>query len=671
MLIGNTMPISGINWNITTANGVAGTLSVSYWNGTTWAAVSGLVDNTASPAGTSLARSGSMTFNSTESISIPSSQNGLQAHWLKVLIPNCATTTRISNVTVTVPWQPIQDFWDSEYREVASVQLFEASKFIDYTTNVLKDEFTWDVPNLSSSSNRVAALGGLSSTYAAFAISGVNDMATSEYITVGFSEKMMGCKFSMVPEKVSSVTATLSVNYWNGSAWTAVSGLTDGTLDNGATLGNSGLVTWTPVPHDVEFKTKLGNRSEALYYYQFKVSATISSTNLFVYYIAGLPSPRLINNYKFSLNAQNRLWLFTANSAIVSNLNTLNTFNGKDSGDGLEFGDSAEVVAATEIYDRTTSKTQSSVLVLKESSGHMITGYNPEDWAIANLSDENGIGCNAPLTLLTSPLGLEFETLRRRQIAIWQGHGGIYIFDNNGINIISTDISHFFNQDNAEAINPDSASISYSFFSVDNGEFYYHWCFASGSSTTINKEWVFDIIRQKWFEVDRGTGKALQGGFMASDFNGNRYTYGFEDNGYLQRLNNGTDYDGNDIDYEVITEDIKPLGDINTLTRIDLLRLAVVSKTTTSNSIRVEHFGDTSTTATLDNRTSNNYYSFSTVRTGHRIAMPSQRINTPHHVFHKLKLSISTNDEVGNGFEPLYIGGFLKIKALNELTLSD
>lgn len=39
--------------------------------------------------------------------------------------------------------------------------------------------------------------------------------------------------------------STLSVNFWNGTAWTAVAGFSDGTAAAGATMAQNGLVTWT------------------------------------------------------------------------------------------------------------------------------------------------------------------------------------------------------------------------------------------------------------------------------------------------------------------------------------------------------------------------------------------------------------------------------------------
>lgn len=45
---------------------------------------------------------------------------------------------------------------------------------------------------------------------------------------------------------VNAVAAVLGVHFWNGSAWTAVSGYTDNTITAGVTMAKDGTVVWTP-----------------------------------------------------------------------------------------------------------------------------------------------------------------------------------------------------------------------------------------------------------------------------------------------------------------------------------------------------------------------------------------------------------------------------------------
>ena len=645
----NTMPIDAINYVIHVANATAGTAIVFYWNGIGYTTVGTVTDGT-SASSKSLAQTGIMSFNSTATTAKQRLIDGIMGFYFLVRVSNADAATRISNVTVSVPFQKIQDFWDGEFRSIASMQMLDQSLFIDMTTNVLKDEFTYD-----------ASTGFDESTYAKLAISGAEDIGTDEYFVIGLPIRFTGISVKIIPRNTNTVVASLIAERWSGSVWVKVKNLIDGTSISGKSMSNSGIVSWSSDEDDLEFKTKISNRPESLYYIKFRWSAVITGVNLFVYYIGCIPSQIMIKNYKFPLFAQNRLWFFDKAEAIVSNYNTLNVFNGKDSGDPFRFGNTSETIAAVELFTRTTTTSESVILVLKQASSHIIVGRNPEEWKVVDLSN---VGCNAAMTAVTSSIGFEFGVLNRRQIAIWQGSNGIYMFDNNAIFPISGDISNYFDQTKTEAINLKFADKSYGFVEAENGEHYYHWCFVSGtSSTTINAEWIFDINRQKWFEINRGSGKILQGGSMVRDLTGSIYNYGFEDNGYLQRLNNGTAYDGNNIVYVFEFGDFLLTNNINLSVIIELLRLITVSKETTVNNITVTHYGDTNDIGTD--------YTFKTAKVGYRLAMPASRIYTNKHIFHRLKFTITTNNESGTGFEPLYVGGLYRLPEFSEDNFTD
>ena len=761
MRIGNTLPVDGFNFTVSNANTSTGSMSVYYWASGQWNAVTTLVDGTNSGSGIPLDQSGSVTFDSTANIAQPKMWDGIYGFWYKIEVTDADTATAISNVTVSEPFQAIQDFWDGLPRTSPSVQLFTDDINQDNTVNVFKDEYVYDE----------TTKGDLSSYMI------MNELETStEYLTLGFSERMQGVQFKMIPNfsndgdaasgtltidqvdqgntldtctvngvsiisgtltagtiseddftKVvtkdindtvsspnytatvdgqvititaedkgstangyviattdvamdvtgtdlaggSTASAVLTVYYWSGTAWVTVGTIDDGTIDNGSSMAKSGYVTWNPIAANTEFKKEI-NKEEPLYYYKFVWNEQFSK-EVFCYNVSGIPVQMKISNYKFPINAQGRLFLFSnqaenKNEVIVSNLNTLNVFNGEDSGDPISFGDSHEIVAATELFERTTTKVESHLLVLKENSTHILEGSSPEDWHVVNLA--SNIGCNAPYTLSTSTLGIESAPLTRKQVAIWQGSSGLHMFDNSAIHPISDDISYFFDSRNADSINLSYADQSYGFFTVADGEHFYHWGFCSGSNTTCDKEWVLDIKRQKWFEMVRGTAKALQGGAIVTDVSGNIYNYGFIDTGYVQKLNDGTTFDGEDIVYEFSTGDILPSGEINTLTSVDSIRLATVSKETTSNSILAYHYGDTKDAATTDQVAGTAYYTLATANTGSRVAFPFKRINTPPHMTHKLKFTMTTDDETV-GFEPLFIGGFYKARSNSELNITD
>ncbi len=158
--------------------------------------------------------------------------------------------------------------------------------------------------------------------------------------------------------------------------------------------------------------------------------------------------------------------------------------------------------------------------------------------------------------------------------------------------------------------------------------------FASGSSaTTLNTELVYDIARNKWFEIDRTSD--LQCGVTVHDTDGNGYAYGFLDTGDMERLEYGTTFDGTTITNTVYTGDI-PLGGLSVESRLSELRLITVAKT---GDVTLTHYSDTCTTGTD--------FTMSEARTGYRVAIPKFNDKLDSDPFHSFKL-VTTGS-----FEPL------------------
>lgn len=631
--IGNILPIDAIIWTLQTVNTTAGSVSIFYWNGSAWTAVSGLVDGTA-VTGVPLAQNGSMTFDSTESTAKQKIIDGVAGFWYLIRIESADTSTRVSNVTVREPFQLLQDIWDNETRVLFSVQYFESSVYNDNTYNVLNDSY------LSLDESTFMKLPAL---------------ITSEYVVIGSFERLQGLVVKIVPGSGNTANASLDIKYWQGNKYTSIGTVNDGTNQNNKSFAASGLITWSPLAELVEFRREV-NQSESLYFYKLSWSATLSADSK-IYHISGIPVQQPISNYKFALHAQDRLMLFNdqsgmKNSMLSSVQGTLNVFNGKDSGDPILFGDGEDVTAAVEVFTKLTTGIVSDILVMKTNAVFLLTGGNPEDWTQTQLSSE--VGCPSPLTLRASPIGLEHSPLQSRQVAIWQSNNGIMLYDSNSIYPISDSISDFFDQTKSYAVNLSALSVNYAFWDNTNGNYEYHWCFASGSNTVPDKELVFDLRRQKWYEVNRGTGKALMGGVPVIATGGARYTYGFTNDGYLERLENGTTFDGNSIAYTMEFGDIAPFKYPMYDSIIRYLRMFNVAKETTTNTVTVTHYADMNNTG-VD-------ISMSMSRTGYRVSNPVNSIpghKWPKAAFHRLKFNVSTNDET-IGFEPLYISGFIK-----------
>jgi hypothetical protein len=637
--VNTRLPIEGVKFYVGTANTTSGTTAVNYWNGSTMTAVSGLVDNTAS-GGIPLAQTGFINFDSTESTAKVRMIEGVYGYWYRFKFPGADATTTISRITVKESFQDLVDFWDGKPRNIFSFQVGTGTAFTDATTNVVKDEYSYDDSTKFDES-----------TYVNLDQKG----GGGTVLLMGFDERIMGVEIKIIPDKINASPSVLSVRTWDGVNFNTASDLIDNTGDLGTPLTQSGLVTWTPRNENIEFRRTVGGNKQPLYYYQFVYTANLSANGgtLFVYHINGIPVQKPISNYKFGLNAQGSLWLFNdqsgeRNKSIVSNVATLNVFNGEGSGDPLFWGDDEEIQAAITVHSRTTAGSRDNILALKNNSAHLLIGEKIEDRQIVTIS--NRIGCNAPLTLAASSIGLEFAPLQSKQVAIWQGNGGIYIWDGTSIIPISDTISNYFDQSKPEAINVNRANLSRGFFEVHDSRHYYHWLFSSKATTTtdLDTELVFDLRRQGWFNVSRGT-KPLQAGtsVIATD-TGVSYAYGAVDTGDLMRLDNGTSWDSEPINSIFETGDIPLSSNIMTESKLRYLRLITKSKATSTNNVVMTHYADTGTGTS---------FNMSPARAGYRLAMPL--VSRNHYgTFHRFRASMTASDE-DIGFEPMALGGWV------------
>jgi hypothetical protein len=615
--LGSIRPIKGIKFYIGTANTATGTMYVQYWDGTKWVTTSNLDDGTAS-GGVPLAQTGTVTFDDTEAIAKVKYLNQTYVYWYKIYVDDCDTTTTIYNVTASASMQSIKDIWDGQLRECFSFQLYKTSTYNDNTLNVRYEDHTTSV----------------STTHA-----DLSSIATTDYIVAGFTEKQSGLLVTMVSGNINSNVAVATVSYWDGSDWVSVGAIDDSTSDAGKSFAKSGTITWTPP--STEYRTTI-SRQYQLYYYKVSFSAAFSVT-VAVDYIAGIPAQTEIKNFKFPLHAQDRLWLCSdqsgdKNSVIQSAYNTSVVFNGADTS-RFYFGDGTEVTAGTSIYSQFGSALYDLMVICKNTETWIVTGSGPENWSKYKASER--IGCPAPLTMVQAHIDVDIIPGFNRYVAIWQATDGIYIFDGRTFFPIHKDIDDVFDKRESTSINRDKIGDSVGFFDNQNQE--YHWCWASGTSTTLDKEYVFDLRRMKWYEVDRGTD--LQFGMEVYDTSGNSYNYGFIDTGFMERLENGNTFNGNDITSTLQTGDIFIAGSPLLESTIRRSKLIMSGKSNTSNSVSMSHYGDDSATATATRS-----YSPS----GSTIKMPLHTEGLGPFTTHKLKFTMTTNDET-IGFEPLLL----------------
>jgi len=235
-----------------------------------------------------------------------------------------------------------------------------------------------------------------------------------------------------------------------------------------------------------------------------------------------------------------------------------------------------------------------------------------------------------------------------KHILAWLSNSGVVMFDSNSIIEISNDIGDRFFADRTYSLNRSLSDKSAGFYDATKGE--YHALLPVGSTATyLNEEWVYDVIRKKWFQVKRGA-KYLWCGFEVEDSYGNQYVYGGTGDGFIERLEYGTTFDGVAITSKFRLPDSLLDSSWDRRKKIRQIRLVGVCKTTTTQTITVNHYADGSTTpstpaivAMTNNKTGRRFYKFA-------------RSVSLDGTTHSLEFSITTTDEIG-GFDPLFVGG--------------
>lgn len=97
-------------------------------------------------------------------------------------------------------------------------------------------------------------------------------MPSEDFLYIGSDIQFLGLDIDM-GSNVNANTATLTVEYWNGSAWTALS-ITDRTIASGKTLAQDGDIVWSG-PSGWAMKVV---NSENKYWVRLSVSAALSAT---------------------------------------------------------------------------------------------------------------------------------------------------------------------------------------------------------------------------------------------------------------------------------------------------------------------------------------------------------------------------------------------------------
>ncbi len=630
IFIGSPLPLQGIKPYLVNVNNSASTVLGTTWNGKQWKALTNLSDGT-STGGVSLASNGgSVSFDSTASISKPRVVNNIYAYWHLFTWSGLAgsvgkTTASIYHMTVNTPMQPIKDIWDG-IKRIAYAYFLDTT---DYTTHVTNTDY------LSSDATTYVSL---------------DNLATSSHQYFGFAERCTGLYFDLPQGHVNTTKGTiLLIDYWDGNSWQSVGVIYDGTAQSIKSFNQIGYVSWNADAITDDNTQIMGGNSAPLYYYRMTFTQTLSA-DVKLDYVAGIPAQRTITNYKFPVNFHNRLWLCSdqsgeRNKITISQTGTVSIFNGTDT-TNFYIGDNTDIIAGGSLYGRYASSVSEQLILCKKDETWLIEGTTLANYTQFRVS--NQYGCVAAKTFTICNIAYTMASGISKHVAIWQSSNAIVVFDGSSVMPVSFDIADIFDQRNAVKISLTMIHKSTAFYDEANSE--WHWCWSSDGST-LNNEYVYDLIRQRWYTISRGTGTAIQLGIPVRDTNGNNYVYGAIDTGYLERLENGNTFDGNNIVSKFRTPDI-PIAGWEEESLIRKVSLLTKTKATTTNKMAITHYGDMSNTGT-------SIGNLSVTDANKRVLRSMVSIGTGPYTFHSFECSMTTANEP-IGFEPIGLQIFYK-----------
>jgi len=573
-------PLKAIKFYVSKPNETASTLSGYVWTGRSFSTLS-LTDGTSS-GGISMAQTGTVEFGDTYSNAKPRHFEGtfLYCYEFEVSDGGC----EIYQVTADASFEPVNDIWTGEKEPPLEVRLWDASAgaYIDYTL----------FSNNTSSDGTPYGLV-------------LDQMTTSDYILLGFEQRVSAIDMTMLTNYVNTNAASMTVYYWSGTQWTTVGRLSDGTQSDLAlkTIGQSGLISWSaPAKSDEKLYNPFGT---PLYFYKITVSAELSGTDggdedIVADLITGVPAQYEIQpsvaagtfkgralRYNFGVSSE-------GNRIDYSVTNAPNSWNGDDSSmngvQSLYVGDTRELTVTGEIYNRIGSNLKTILTAVKKRSVYIVDGDGPEDYRIFPVS--YNVGCPAPRTFQTIEMGYEIASDVPRNIQMWMDYSGFVLFDSSFVRSIPG-LENYFDPNESVHVDWDNIDQSWSVYDPQKSDFIVCFPLSNGSHFMG----AYNLVEDKWFEIVPYSYPLS--GAAVEDSNGIRYTYLGMNDGYVNQWNTGPSWAGQPIAYSWATGDFFPTGNEYDVTKIEYLKL-ITAETAEDLNITVSHYADTNTVANSD-----------------------------------------------------------------------
>ena len=451
--------LTGINYTINAnKNTAASVMTVNYWSGSAWTAVSGYSDGTILDTGKTLSQSGTYSF--TEATTTAKLIDGDYGFWWQITVDGVlSATVDVVAIRVVYNMQLLQNLWDGGY--------FSPAGFKTTTdTSVTFKDWTQEVTDGALST--VALLGAMTVTTGA--------------AYVQSAKKFRGLRVTMSTTNINTNAVTMTAKYWDGDSWESLT-IVDGTSANSKTLAQSGDITFT-WPANVRRRLAVDELMPT-YQIQLLFGAALSA-NVDVAEVELLEYVEPLRPHALCTFHKNRLWLInradTPNFLYYSAEFGPEVFNGADSGYiGIPSGH--PIVAIERFFNELAIFTPDEIYLLEGSS--------PTTFGLLKINT-GGVGCVAPKSVVAVGKFIYFFHAT-----------GFYRFDGIGVQNLSVDkVRGFFDDTDTTNFIPTSryAYVQARFDRVHNTV---EWTVSRGSAQATNNAIViFDVGAEAWYMDD-------------------------------------------------------------------------------------------------------------------------------------------------------------------------
>jgi len=353
----------------------AGTAAIEGWRNGQWTADIGWTDGTA-VASVPLAQSGIISYN--DAVPFEADYHVISevpGFWYRLRTSQTSEYCSITRVLYKAPCQPLSNIGDGQPDTPLAFIYHDTSASVirDYTIEVSDETLTeFSKANIP--------------------------MATDDYIYLAYLTRFNDIEITPY-EQNNQNAAVLSVEYWNGERWKALS-ITDGTSVSNKTLTKKGKISWN-TPDDWKTHIPLEANFPLGYWMRFKVSASLSDTSaISEVKVYGVPSA--LTKHKFAVAVKDRIALLgrpdAPDQADISRQLEEYGFTGNDSG-SWRIGGMDAIHCALAAWN--------GLLVGKTETWHQLTGNDPSDFQFQTVEAARHVPVNSSVIVKASVMGFD------------------------------------------------------------------------------------------------------------------------------------------------------------------------------------------------------------------------------------------------------------------------